>query len=383
LDAVLSGDTLQVTSSASYDDRFMARALALAAQGQGFVEPNPMVGCVIVRDGEIVAESFHERFGGPHAEAVALAAAGDRAAGATAYVSLEPCCHHGKTPPCTQALLRARVERVVVAAQDPFPQVDGGGIAELRAAGIQCDVGVHAVAANWLLAPYRKLVTTGRPWIIAKWAMTLDGKLATRSGDSKWISSEASRAVVHQLRGRVDAVMVGSGTARADDPLLTARPIELADVKRTAMRVVVDSAASLSADSRLAQTAADIPVLLAAASNAPADARRRLIETGIEIFHCDGDSHAARLEALLTELGRRRMTNVLIEGGSKLFGALFDMRVIDEAHIFIAPKLAGGAAAPNPIDGTGVDRMAAALKLADISINELDGDVHIHGRLAK
>ncbi len=172
----------------------MAHALALAARGLGAVEPNPMVGCVIVRDGEIVGEGFHERFGGPHAEVNALAAAGDRAAGATVYVSLEPCCHQGQTPPCTQALVRAGVKRVVVAVQDPFPLVTGRGIAELQAAGIQCEVGVGNADANWLLAPYRKLIATGRPWVIAKWAMTLDGKFATRSGDSQWISSEASRA---------------------------------------------------------------------------------------------------------------------------------------------------------------------------------------------
>ncbi len=191
----------------------MSRALALAIRGEGLVEPNPMVGCVIVQNGQIVGEGFHERFGGPHAEVNALAAAGAQAAGATAYVTLEPCCHQGKTPPCTGALLRAGVKRAVVAALDPFPQVDCKGVNELRTAGIECEVGVRAAEANWILAPYRKLITTGRPWVIAKWAMTLDGKLATRSGDSQWISSEASRAVVHQLRGRVDAVIVGSGTA--------------------------------------------------------------------------------------------------------------------------------------------------------------------------
>src|SRR4051794_5772463 len=206
----------------------MSHALALALRGQGAVEPNPMVGCVIVRDGEIVGEGFHERFGGPHAEVNALAIAGARAAGATVYVSLEPCCHQGKTPPCTQALIRAGLKRVVVAVEDPFPQVCGGAIAELRAAGIECDAGICAPDANWVLAPYRKLLATGRPWVIAKWAMTLDGKLATRTGDSEWISSEASRAVVHQVRGRMDAVIVGSGTARSDNPLLTARTPDLA-----------------------------------------------------------------------------------------------------------------------------------------------------------
>jgi diaminohydroxyphosphoribosylaminopyrimidine deaminase/5-amino-6-(5-phosphoribosylamino)uracil reductase len=210
--------------------------------------------------------------------------------------------------------------------------------------------------------------------------MTLDGKLATRSGDSQWISSEASRAVVHQLRGRVDAVMVGSGTARADDPLLTARPADLADIKRIATRIVVDSNASLPPGSRLVQTAADVPVLVAASGEAPSDACRQLSEAGVEIVHFQG-TYEQRLHALFAELGRRRMTNVLVEGGSRLLGTLFEMRALDEVHVFIAPKLSGGAAAPSPIAGVGIERMSDALKLADISIEELNGDVYVHGRV--
>jgi diaminohydroxyphosphoribosylaminopyrimidine deaminase/5-amino-6-(5-phosphoribosylamino)uracil reductase len=361
----------------------MARALALAAQGEGRVEPNPMVGCVLVRDRQIVGEGFHDRFGGPHAEVVALEAAGDAARGATAYVTLEPCCHHGKTPPCTQALVRAGVGRVVVAVEDPFPQVAGLGIAQLRAAGIPCDVGVLAGEARHVLAPYWKRVTTGRPWIIAKWAMTLDGKLATHTGDSQWISTELSRAVVHQLRGRVDAVMVGSSTARADDPLLTARPAEHADLKRTATRIVVDSAASLALDSRLVQTAHYVPVLVAAATDAPDDACQRLVDAGVGVFRCAGETHEARLCALLDELGRRQMTNLLVEGGSRLLGTLFDLRAVDEVHVFIAPKIAGGAAAPSPVGGAGVAKMADVIALADITIEELGGDVYVHGRIKR
>jgi diaminohydroxyphosphoribosylaminopyrimidine deaminase/5-amino-6-(5-phosphoribosylamino)uracil reductase len=368
---------------ANDDNRYMAHALALATRGLGAVEPNPMVGCVIVGEGEIVGEGFHERFGGPHAEVNALAAAGDRAAGATAYVSLEPCCHHGKTPPCTQALVRAGIKRVVVALQDPFPEVSGHAIAELRSSGIQCDVGPGSSDATWLLAPYRKLIVTGRPWVIAKWAMTLDGKLATHTGDSQWISSETSRALVHQLRGRVDAVVIGSRTACIDNPLLTARPADLADMKRIATRVVVDSVASISLESRLVQTAPDVPVLLAAANDAPQDACRRLSAAGVEVFPCAGSTHEERFASLLDELGRRRMTNVLVEGGSQLLGTIFNLRAVDEVHVFIAPKLAGGAAAPSPIAGAGIERMADALKLADITIEELDGDVYVHGRVGK
>ncbi len=361
----------------------MAEALALAMHGLGSVEPNPMVGCVIVREGEIVGQGFHERFGEPHAEVNALDEAGDRAAGATVYVTLEPCCHHGKTPPCTQSLVRAGVKRMVIAVQDPFAEVCGRGIAELKAAGIQCDIGTRGAEANWILAPYRKLIETRRPWVIAKWAMTLDGKLATRTGNSQWISSEASRAVVHQLRGRVDAVIVGSGTARLDDPLLTARPASFSDVKRTATRLVVDSAATLPLDSRLVQTAADVPVLVAVGDEARSESRQRLTAAGVEVFPCAGTTHEQRIASLLEELGRRRMTNVLVEGGSQLLGALFDLRAVDEVHVFIAPKFAGGAAAPSPVGGTGSERMADALKLDDITIEELDGDVYVHGRVDK
>jgi diaminohydroxyphosphoribosylaminopyrimidine deaminase/5-amino-6-(5-phosphoribosylamino)uracil reductase len=361
----------------------MGRALALAMRGQGRVEPNPMVGCVIARGSEIVGEGFHEFFGSPHAEVNALAAAGDRANGATAYVTLEPCCHQGKTPPCTRALLQAGVKRVVAAVEDPFPQVAGRGVAELRAAGIECDIGVGAAEANWLLAPYRKLLASGRPWVIAKWAMTLDGKLATRTGDSQWISSESSRAVVHQLRGRVDAIVIGSGTARIDDPLLTARPADRADLKRVAARIVVDSGASLPMESRLAGTASDAPVLVAAAANADEDRCAQLAAAGIDVFRCAGATHAERLNALLAELGRRHMTNVLVEGGGKLLGAFFDAGAVDEVRVFISPKLSGGADAPSPVAGVGIARMADALQLADITIEELDGDVYVHGRVKK
>src|SRR5687768_16016216 len=293
----------------------MSRALALALRGEGHVEPNPMVGCVLVRDGQIVGEGFHERFGGPHAEVNALAAAGDQSRGATAYVTLEPCCHHGKTPPCTRALLAAGVKRVVVAVEDPFPQVRGSGIKELREAGIKCEVGVQAEEAEWVLAPYRKLIAIGRPWVIAKWAMTLDGKLATRSGDSKWISGEASRQLVHELRGRVDAIVVGRGTAEQDDPLLTARPTG----PRVATRIVLDRRATLASSSKLVQTTGDAPVLVVVGQAASEEDQARLRAAGCEVVLLG--PHES-LDELLCELGKRRMTNVLVEGGATVLGAL-------------------------------------------------------------
>ena len=229
----------------------MRRAIELARRGEGLVEPNPQVGAVVLdAHGAVVGAGWHERFGGPHAEVMAIASAGAAARGGTLVVTLEPCCHHGKTPPCTDAIIAAGVSRVVIGVEDPFPQVSGGGVAALRRAGIDVETGVLAEAAARLSAPFRRLVVDGRPWVIAKWAMSLDGRIAAAGGDSRWISGEASRALVHTLRGRVDAIMVGIGTALADDPLLTARP----PGPRTALRVVVDSRARLPTESRLVRT---------------------------------------------------------------------------------------------------------------------------------
>ncbi len=362
-----------------FDASHMARALELAARGEGFVEPNPMVGCTIVRDGEIVGEGYHERYGGPHAEIAALAKAGRRAQGATVYVTLEPCCHQGKTGPCTEALIQAGVHRVVVAAVDPFPQVAGQGIARLRGQGIEVEVGLLEAASCALNGPFRKLVTRGRPWIIAKWAMTLDGKLATAKGESRWISGEASRQIVHQLRGRVDAVMVGRGTALADDPLLTARPTG----PRVAARIVVDSQAALPPTSQLARTAREVPVIVATSAGAPQENRRRLAECSCEVLACEGATKQDRLEWLLDELGRRRLTNVLVEGGGQLLGSLFDAGQIDEVHAFIATRLVGGQEAPSPIEGAGVDLMSEAWRLDAPRIDWSGGDVYVRGRVAR
>jgi diaminohydroxyphosphoribosylaminopyrimidine deaminase/5-amino-6-(5-phosphoribosylamino)uracil reductase len=354
----------------------LRRALELAARGQGFVEPNPMVGCVIARGAEIIGEGFHRRFGGPHAEVEALQIAGPRAAGATLYVTLEPCCHCGKTPPCVEAVLAAGVRRVVVALPDPFPQVQGGGIAKLRATGVNVEVGLLEAEARRLDAPYLKLVQAGRPWIMAKWAMTLDGKIATRTGESRWISCPQSREVVHKLRGRVDAIVVGCGTAVRDDPLLTARP----PGPRTAVRVVLDTRGSLSSDSQLVRTAKESPVMAAVGHASSAADRLRLQSAGCEVFVCDGETHAARWDALLAELGRRRLTNVLVEGGSRLLGSLLDARAIDEVHVFIAPKLLGGAAAVTPLAGEGIAQISAAVLLESPEVLRVGEDTYLTAR---
>ena len=354
----------------------MRRALDLAASGQGFVEPNPMVGCVIARGAEIIGEGWHRRFGGDHAEVEALRLAGSRAAGATLYVTLEPCCHTGKTPPCTGAILAAGIRRIVAAMARSVPQVAGGGAAALQAAGVAVELGLLADQARRLNAPYLKLLEHGVPWIIAKWAMTLDGKIATRTGRSRSISGPKSRQLVHALRGRMDAIVVGRGTAAADDPLLTARPAG----PRTPERIVLDTRASLPSQSQLVRTAGQAPLLVAVGGEAEAADCRRLREAGCEVLICPGATHAARLDALLRELGRRRLTNVLVEGGGRVLGSLLDAGRIDEVHVFIAPKLLGGAEAPTPIAGRGVAELTAALELGDVLVESVDGDVYVRGR---
>jgi diaminohydroxyphosphoribosylaminopyrimidine deaminase/5-amino-6-(5-phosphoribosylamino)uracil reductase len=360
------------------DDLFwMHRALAEAGRGRGGVEPNPMVGAVVVRDGRAVGVGHHERFGGPHAEVVALGEAGDAARGATLYVTLEPCCHFGKTPPCTEAILAAGPRRVVAAMTDPFPKVAGGGLERLRAAGVEVAVGVLEVEARRLNAPYLKRLSTGLPYVTAKWAMTLDGKTAVASGDSRWISGPRSRALVHELRGRMDAILVGIGTALADDPQLSARP----PGPRRAARVVLDSTARLPLDGRLARSAREIPVWLAVNDAAPADRREALAALGCDILAFPGPGPVPILP-LLAELGRRGVTNLLVEGGGRVLGAFLDAGQVDAVDVYVAPIVAGGGDDFTPARGLGWGRMADAPRLDRHEVSVIDGDLRIQGTFA-
>ncbi|MFM1996818.1 MAG: Riboflavin biosynthesis protein RibD [Planctomycetota bacterium] len=363
------------------DERLMRRAIELARRGEGRVEPNPLVGAVIATAdagpaaGRMLGEGWHGAFGGPHAEIVALAACGAAARGGTLAVTLEPCCHHGKTPPCTDAIIAAGIARVVIGAADPFPAVNGGGIAALRRAGIDITTGVCPRETARLIAPFRMLVERGRPWMIAKWAMSLDGRVATPARESRWISSEASRAAVHALRGRVDAILCGIGTALADDPLLTARPTG----PRQAVRVVLDGAARLPLGSRLVKTAADVPVLVATGPDAPPDRVASLRAAGCEVWRSEKGDRAARLAALLAELGRRRFTNVLVEGGPGIIGGLADAALIDEVWAFVAPTLIGGRTAPGPVEGAGIAKLADAAAIDVEQVEPLGGDLLVRG----
>ena len=348
----------------------MRRALDLACRGAGHVEPNPQVGAVVVApDGAIVGEGWHAVYGGPHAEVAALAAAGPAARGATLHVTLEPCCHHGKTPPCTAAIIAAGIARVVVAAGDPFPAVAGRGIAALRAAGIVVETGALEAEACRLIAPFRKLVETGTPWVIAKWAMSLDGRLAAAPGADRWISSPESRALVHALRGRIDAIAVGIGTVLADDPLLTARP----PGPRQPLRIVLDSTARLPLTTALVRTAREVPVLVAAGPAADAARVGALRAAGCEVWQGAAGAPIDRLRELLGELGRRRITNLVVEGGPAVLRTLFAAGAADEIQAFVAPRVIGGdpAALPTLPDVPACDVEEVALPGGDILLRGL------------
>ena len=354
------------------DETQMRRALELAERGRGGVEPNPMVGAVVLdAQGGKVAEGWHEQFGGPHAEVNAFAQSGERARGGTLYVTLEPCCHFGKTPPCTKAVIAAGIRRVVVAMRDPFPKVDGGGIRELENAGIEVVVGVCEKEAIALNTPYLKLLRTGKPWVIAKWAMSLDGKIATRTGDSKWVSGEESRAHAHALRGQVDGILVGSGTVFADDPLLTARP----PGRRTLTRIVLTRSGQLPEACKLRTTARETPVIVFTTAEG-ADRLNGWKADGAEVIAVGG------IGDMLSELGNRRFTNLLVEGGAGIHGAFHDADEIDEVRVYLAPKLIGGKDAVSPVAGLGIGKLSEGSGWETVMVEQFAGDVCITSRRA-
>jgi len=373
------------------DDRdvaFMRRALALARRGLGRVEPNPMVGAVVVRGGRVVGEGWHRRFGGPHAEVVALEAAGRRARGADLYVTLEPCCHHGKTPPCTEAILAAGVRRVVAAVEDPFPEVRGRGLARLRKAGLEVRVGVLAEEARRLNAAFFKRTLTGRPLVVLKWAMTLDGRLADPRGRSRWISGEAARRLVHRLRRISDAVLVGAGTVLADAPRLTVRHVRPLPGRGQPRRVVVDARLRIPADREPAASAREVPVVVYAVPGAPRRRAEALRRAGCEVVEVppdpDGrgpDGPRVDLGAVLDDLGRRGASRVLVEGGARVIGSLLARGLADRAMVFVAPRLLAARGGLFPAVGPGPRGLAEALVLRDLRARRVGEDVLIEGRL--
>ena len=357
----------------------MRYAIEIAQRGKGAVEPNPPVGAVIVDERlNFISEGWHQRFGGPHAEVHAIAAAGERTHGATLFCTLEPCSHQGKTPPCVPAVMAAGIRKVVIGTGDPAPHVNGRGIALLREAGITVEIGVCDREARRLIAPFRRLMLDGRPWVHAKWAMSLDGRIATRTGDSQWITNELSRAKAHELRSQCEAILVGVSTVLLDDPLLTARP----PGPRPALRVVLDSQARTPLSSRLVQTAREVATIVVTSLHAPPDQISALRNAGVEVLELAEDPRSpARpsLRLLLEELGRRRMTHVLIEGGAGVLGAAFDAGLVDECHVFLAPCIIGGQSALAPIGGVGVEWMKETRALASPQISSCGNDIYIQG----
>lgn len=392
----------------SADEFFMRRAQGLAVKGRGWVEPNPMVGCVIIRSTEkkgnssgltcvrnslasekeleslILGEGYHQRYGGAHAEVNALKAAESRGYsvhGSTVYVTLEPCCHYGKTPPCTESLIQAGVKRVVASMTDPFPRVSGSGIMKLRAAGIQVETGLLEQESRKINAPYLKRENTGIPWVIGKWGSTLDGKIACYSGSSRWITSEASQRRVHELRSRVDAILVGSRTVLADNPMLNVRGVNTPP--RIPIRVVLDSTLVTPLECKLVQTAREIPTVLCVGPDISPEEIKPYTDLGCEVLHSDYRTHEERLEYFLRELCKRGVTNILAEGGGGLLGSLLDLGQLDEVCVFIAPKLVGGSNAPTAVAGHGIEWMNEALCLDMPEISISDGDVCISGRIKR
>lgn len=350
---------------------FLRRALQLARRGLGRTSPNPAVGAVLVRDGQVVGEGYHRRAGEPHAEAVALARAGNLALGATLYVTLEPCAHFGRTPPCADAIIRAGVRRVVACTVDPNPRVNGRGFARLREAGVEVALAgpEEQGQARELNAAYEKFITTGLPYVTLKAAMSLDGKIATPSGDSRWITSEQARALGQRLRARSDAVMVGIGTVLADDPLLTVRR-RGRPAARQPLRVVVDSLARTPPTASLFTSPG--PVLVAATTRAPAERVEKLRERGADVLLTPpGPDGRVNLLQLLAELGRREVVSVLVEGGGTLHAALLEADLAERMVVFIAPKILGGARAPTPVEGAGAGSVAGARGLFGWRIRRL------------
>jgi len=368
--------------AAAADARHMARALELAARGDHRTRPNPKVGAVLVRDGAVLAEGWHAAAGGPHAEAAALAEmrrAGGDPAGATLYVTLEPCGPFpGKrTPPCVEAALAARLARVVVAQVDPHPAMRGRSLERLRAAGVDVVTGVREREARRLNGEFAKWAQAGQPYVTAKWAMSLDGRIAARTGDSRWISGEASRRLVHRLRGEVDAVLIGVGTALADDPRLTRRDAPGGDP----LRVVLDSRGRLPPTSRLAATARAEPTLLLTTPAAPPERLAPLEAAGVEVAVLAARGGRVDPTAALEALAARGVRHVLLEGGAEVAAAFAAAGAVDRVWAFVAPKLIGGAAAPGPLGGEGPARVADALALEGLTARPVGEDVLLEGHL--
>lgn len=364
-----------------YDEKYMIIALKLASEGGGFVNPNPLVGAVVVKNGEIVGKGYHKLFGGPHAEVYALRDAGEKAGGADLYVTLEPCSHYGKTPPCAAAIIKSGIKRVVVGSLDPNPLVSGRGIKMMKDSGIEVVTGVMEDEALKMNEIFIKYITEKIPFVIMKSAVTLDGKIATASGESKWITGEASRKKVHEMRNRVMAVMAGIGTIVKDNPLLTTR---LKGKSRDSKAVILDSKLSVSPESRIFSTINDREIIIACTEDFDKNNYNILSEEGIHIIVCPKNSEdKVDLKFLVRELGKMGIDSILLEGGGNVNFSALESGIVDKVVYFIAPKIFGGRDARTSVDGSGIQNICDEIKLRDISWEKIGEDLMLEAYVDK
>ncbi len=359
------------------DYAYMKMALSLAEKGRGFTSPNPMVGAVVVKNDKVVGKGWHEKAGLPHAEVNAINDAGSMAEGATIYVTLEPCNHHGRTPPCTEKILAAGIRRVVVALADPNPDVAGGGLARLNAEGLETVSGILEQDAAKQNEVFLKYIQTGLPFVILKNAVTLDGRTATRDGDSKWITGPKSRRFVHMLRHQVDAIMVGIGTVRADNPSLTTR-LEGFEGKDP-VRIILDTRLSISEDANLLQLDSNSGTVIVCGKFKPQDKKKRLIEKGAQVLETELQNGLIDLEALMPRLGKMGITSLLIEGGSHVSTSAMNAKIVDKVYFFYAPKILGGDDGVPVFQGKGPALMRQSVPIRDVSVRRFEDDVMIEG----
>lgn len=360
------------------DEKYMGRAIELAYRGAGRVNPNPLVGAVIVKEGRVIGEGWHEYYGGLHAERNAFARCSEPAEGATLYVTLEPCCHYGKTPPCTEAVIEHKISRVVVGLQDPNPLVAGKGVQMLREAGIEVVTGVEESRIREMNRVFLKYITEKSPWVVMKTAMTLDGKIAAYSGDSKWVTGEEARNRVQWMRAECMGIMVGIGTAKADDPMLTCR---LEGDFRQPVRIVVDSRAEIDLESKLVKTARDFRTIVAHTAQADSVKLHSLKDAGVETWLCEEQDGRVAVVDLLRQVGKNGIDSLLLEGGGELNYTFIKNRLVDEVCAFIAPKIVGGRDAKTPVEGDGFGLMNEAVELEDWTVEKIGGDLLVRGKI--
>lgn len=360
-------------------EEYMRRALELARKGEGHTSPNPMVGCVVVKDGRIISEGYHEKYGEFHAERNALTRCTEDTAGADLYVTLEPCCHQGKTPPCTDIIIQKKIARVFVGSMDSNPLVAGKGVQILRDHGIYVETGILDAECRKLNEVFYHYIATKTPFVVMKYAMTLDGKIACATGDSKWVTGEIARTQVHRMRGRYRGIMVGIGTVLADDPMLNCRVEGGVDP----VRIICDSNLRIPTESQIVKTASDIETIVACSQEALESERkqekiRRLKEAGIQIIGTEG-AHGVNLVELMKKLGGQNIDSILLEGGGTLNASALEDGIVNKVYAYIAGKLIGGMDARSPVEGMGIDRMADAITLQNVEIEKLGDDFCIVG----